>query len=102
MIEFSDVSFTYPYSGAAALRNISLSIDEGIYLLLGENGAGKTTFLHLAASLLLPSSGCVTINGSDSRDRKPSTLRSDFFTADDNELPADTISTLARLHGRGC
>lgn len=54
MIEFSDVSFTYPYSGAAALRNISLSIDEGIYLLLGENGAGKTTFLHLAASLLLP------------------------------------------------
>lgn len=100
MIEFSDVSFTYPYSGAAALRNISLSIDEGIYLLLGENGAGKTTFLHLAASLLLPSSGGVTINGSDSRDRKPSTLRSVFFTADDTEMPADTISTLARLHGR--
>ena len=100
MIEFSDVSFTYPYSGAAALRNISLSIDEGIYLLLGENGAGKTTFLHLAASLLLPSSGCVTINRSDSRDRKPSTLRSVFFTADDTEMPADTISTLARLHGR--
>ena len=100
MIEFSDVSFTYPYSGAAALRNISLSIDEGIYLLLGENGAGKTTFLHLAASLLLPSSGCVTINGSDSRDRKPSTLRSVFFTADDTAMPADTISTLARLHGR--
>ena len=100
MIEFSDVSFTYPYSGAAALRNISLSIDEGIYLLLGENGAGKTTFLHLAASLLLPSSGCVTINGSDSRDRKPSTLRSVFFTADDTEMPAATISTLARLHGR--
>lgn len=100
MIEFSDVSFTYPYSGAAVLRNISLSIDEGIYLLLGENGAGKTTFLHLAASLLLPSSGCVTINGSDSRDRKPSTLRSVFFTADDTEMPADTISTLARLHGR--
>ncbi len=100
MIEFSDVCFTYPYSGAAALRNISLSIDEGIYLLLGENGAGKTTFLHLAASLLLPSSGCVTINGSDSRDRKPSTLRSVFFTADDTEMPADTISTLARLHGR--
>lgn len=100
MIEFSDVSFTYPYSGAAALRNISLSIDEGIYLLLGENGAGKTTFLHLAASLLLPSSGCVTINGSDSRDRKPSTLRSVFFTADYTEMPADTISTLARLHGR--
>ena len=100
MIEFSDVSFTYPYSVAAALRNISLSIDEGIYLLLGENGAGKTTFLHLAASLLLPSSGCVTINGSDSRDRKPSTLRSVFFTADDTEMPADTISTLARLHGR--
>lgn len=100
MIDFSDVSFTYPYSGAAALRNISLSIDEGIYLLLGENGAGKTTFLHLAASLLLPSSGCVTINGSDSRDRKPSTLRSVFFTADDTEMPADTISTLARLHGR--
>ena len=100
MIEFSDVSFTYPYSGAAALRNISLSIDEGIYLLLGENGAGKTAFLHLAASLLLPSSGCVTINGSDSRDRKPSTLRSVFFTADDTEMPADTISTLARLHGR--
>lgn len=99
MIEFNDVTFRYPHSTVDALRNINFSISEGIYLLLGENGAGKTTLLHLASSLLFPSSGSVVIDRQMSTRRLPSTLRSLYFVEENAEMPADTISRLARLHG---
>ncbi len=99
MIEFNNVTFRYRHSGFDALRNISFSLDDGIYILLGENGAGKTTLLHLASSLLFPSSGSVLIDGADSTRRLPSTLRSLYFVEDNAEMPADTINQLAQLHG---
>jgi len=100
MIELDNVTFTYPRSGAPALRGLTGVIGEGIHLLLGENGAGKTTLLHILATLLWPDEGTVRINGEDSRHRQPSLLRSLYFVADDEELPADTIEEMARLHGR--
>lgn len=99
MIEFRDVSYTYPRCGAPALCGVDTSVGEGIYLLVGENGAGKTTLLHLVATLLFPTSGEVVINGNDSRLRLPSTLRSIFFLPDDATMPADTIEQLVKLHG---
>lgn len=47
------------------LRNVSLDLHAGrIYLILGANGSGKTTFLRLLAGLATPENGKVERNGS--------------------------------------
>jgi ABC-2 type transport system ATP-binding protein len=53
------------YTGIPALTDLNLSIPKGkIVGLLGPNGSGKTTFIKIAAGLLTPSSGTITIDGS--------------------------------------
>lgn len=51
---------------STALRNVSLDIDlNGIFTLIGRNGAGKTTFIRILSTELSPTSGSVYINGID-------------------------------------
>jgi tungstate transport system ATP-binding protein len=60
-ITIRDLSFSV--EGKALLQNTSLSLSgEGITVLLGANGAGKTIFLKLLAGLLTPCSGTITSN----------------------------------------
>ncbi len=53
-----------------ALRDVSFSVRRGIVTgLIGPDGAGKTTVMRLAAGLLVPASGEITVLGMDaSRD----------------------------------
>ena len=56
-----DLSFNI--EGKALLHNTNLSLSgDGITVLLGANGAGKTIFLKLLAGLLTPRSGTITSN----------------------------------------
>jgi ABC-2 type transport system ATP-binding protein len=56
----------YKRSKKAALADFSLEIEESqIFTLLGRNGAGKTTFLRIAGTQLMPTSGHVTVLGFD-------------------------------------
>jgi ABC-2 type transport system ATP-binding protein len=49
-----------------ALANVDLVIPPGqIYGLIGRNGAGKTTFVRIAATQLMPTGGTVTVLGHD-------------------------------------
>lgn len=100
MITLDNISYTYPGHGAPALRDLSCQIGPGIHLLLGENGAGKTTLLRLLATLILPSEGTIDIDGEDTCRRRPSQLRDLYFVGDNEEMPADTVEALSRLHGR--
>jgi ABC-2 type transport system ATP-binding protein len=48
-----------------ALNGIDLDVAPGMFGLLGPNGAGKTTFMKILAGLLEPTSGTVTLDGTD-------------------------------------
>lgn len=50
------------YGNYFAVNNVSMTINEGdIYGFVGENGAGKTTFIRLVSSLIKPNGGTFTL-----------------------------------------
>ena len=67
-IEVSNLQFTYP-SGVEALQGISLNIESGEQVaIVGQNGAGKTTFVKHLNGLLQPTSGDVRIGDWDTKE----------------------------------
>lgn len=61
--------------GTAALRGVSLDIDEGEYvLIIGQNGAGKSSLVKHFLHLLEPTQGAVLVGGEDTRQLRVSDL----------------------------
>ena len=57
------------YGDVLALRDLTVNVGEGECLvLLGRNGAGKTTALRCMAGVLVPSAGSVRVDGLDAAD----------------------------------
>ncbi|HIV79383.1 MAG TPA: ABC transporter ATP-binding protein/permease [Candidatus Avanaerovorax faecigallinarum] len=68
-IKFENVSFRYPGSEIYALRNVNITITPSEKLsIVGENGAGKTTFVKLLLRLYDPTEGRILLNGTDIRE----------------------------------
>ena len=58
------VGITKSFGGFVANNDVSFSIHAGeIHALLGENGAGKSTFVKIAYGLLQPDTGQLFWNG---------------------------------------
>jgi len=56
----------YSKEPVEALRGVSFSINKGeLFTLLGQNGAGKTTFLRIISTQLLPTKGKAHVLGYD-------------------------------------
>lgn len=67
-IEFVNVSFKYPGSDKWALKHCNIKITSGEKLcIVGENGAGKSTFVKLLSGLYKPTEGRILLNGIDVR-----------------------------------
>ncbi|MEV6633583.1 ABC transporter ATP-binding protein [Actinoplanes sp. NPDC051470] len=65
-VTVSNLVKTYPSGHRRATDNISLSVEDGEFLVLvGPSGCGKTTLLRMVAGLETPDSGTVTIGGRD-------------------------------------
>lgn len=63
-IEFQNVSFHYPNDDRNVLQNLNLTIAPGKkVLLVGKNGAGKTTIVKLLLRFYRPTEGQILING---------------------------------------
>lgn len=56
---------TKQYKNKIAVDRISYSFQEGVYGLLGANGAGKTTFMRMLCGILTPTGGSVSLDGMD-------------------------------------
>lgn len=79
VIEFRDVGYHYPGTERYALRHLTLTIAEHEHIaIVGENGAGKSTFMRLLAGLDRPSEGEILLNGKPLESYKPSEWRRAF------------------------
>jgi len=57
-------SLTKKFGDFIAVDNISFNVNKGdIFAFLGPNGAGKTTTIKMLTTLLLPTSGKISVNG---------------------------------------
>jgi ABC-type sugar transport system ATPase subunit len=56
------------YGGIVALRGVDLQIQPGaVHGLLGENGAGKSTFIKILAGVTNPDAGYILLDGRETR-----------------------------------
>lgn len=67
-LEFKNVTFSYPGSDINILENFSMKIEKGKhYAIVGENGAGKSTFIKLLTGLYPDYEGEILFNGREMR-----------------------------------
>jgi len=65
-LEARQLTKVYKKSRQPALDSLDLEIESGqIFTMLGRNGAGKTTFLRIASTQLMPTSGSISVLGLD-------------------------------------
>ncbi|EMY15649.1 ABC transporter transmembrane region [Leptospira weilii str. Ecochallenge] len=75
-IEFKNLFFAYPGTGAAVLKDINLKVKKGETIaLIGASGCGKSTLMDLIPRFFDPSSGSIEFDGIDIRDVSLGDLR---------------------------
>lgn len=68
-ITFKNVFFQYPQTKKAVLQDISLTIQQGQHIaIVGENGAGKSTFIKLLTGLYDPTKGSIAVGDTPLKD----------------------------------
>lgn len=65
MIEIKNLTKVYPRGKKKALDNVSFDIPEGIFGLIGRNGAGKTTIMRIIATVMDQTDGKIYFDGKE-------------------------------------
>ena len=100
MIDLKNVSFDYDRRHEVFL-DLSLTFRLGhIYGLLGCNGVGKTTMLHLMCGLLRPDFGQIRVNGFEAGGRSAELFSELVFFPDELRLPDIPLARFAEVTGR--
>lgn len=95
MIEIKNL--TKRFDDITALDHVSAEIREGsVFGLIGTNGAGKSTFLKLAAGILKPDSGELLLDGEDIYRRTE--RKTAFFYISDDQYFFPNVTPLDMMH----
>ncbi len=62
ILEINQVGKKYK-NGVVGLKNVTFSVDAGVFGLVGHNGAGKTTLMRMISTIIRPTSGYVSFMG---------------------------------------
>lgn len=94
IVDVAGAAYSYG-TGQAGIEGINLTVRTGeILAVVGQNGAGKTTFTKLLNGLIKPSAGVVRIAGLDTRTTPVSALASHaaaLFQNPDRQLCRNTV-----------
>lgn len=94
IVDVAGAAYSYG-TGQAGIEGINLTVRAGeILTVVGQNGAGKTTFTKLLNGLIKPSAGVVRIAGLDTRTTPVSVLASHaatLFQNPDRQLCRNTV-----------
>ncbi len=69
LLECSNLSKSY--GNVKALQNVSFSLADGLSLILGPNGSGKTTFLKILSKIIEPDDGSIVLRGMNYKEYPP-------------------------------
>ena len=101
MIELNGVSRLY--KTVIGVNDISLSLDQGVYGLLGPNGSGKTTLINMILGQIKPTLGTVRLFGKNPWRRSKLLRRVGLCPALEFSYPTVTslewVSYLVQMHG---
>lgn len=94
VVRFEGASYSYP-GGGASVRALDFEVFPGeIVGIVGQNGAGKTTFTKLLNGLLKPAEGNVVVAGLNTREVPTSRIArhvSTLFQNPDRQICKDTV-----------
>ena len=108
-ITFDHISFSYPGTDRLVLDDITLRLPAGsVVAVVGENGAGKSTLVKLLARMYSPTSGRITVDGTDLADIATEEWRArlagafqDFYRFELHAQQTVGVGDLPRVEDRG-
>ena len=94
MIEAEDIHYSYP-NKVEALKGVSITIKDGEFVaIMGQNGAGKSTFIKHFNGLLKPTQGRVKVDGVDTTKTSVASIARNVgfvFLNPDHQLFSETV-----------
>ena len=95
MIELRNVSYSFAQAKSPVLHNLSFAIEDKRIGIIGPNGCGKTTLLHLMVGLLNPDQGELLFDGKTVSNKEDlRALRKEvgfLFQSSDDQLFSPTV-----------
>ena len=98
MISIENLHFAYRKN--RVFNGISTQLEPGhIYGILGKNGTGKSTLLHIISGLLFPDQGTINVMGFIPGKRQPSFLQQIFMVPEEFYLPNISTADFIDMNG---